>query len=220
MANVEAPKGTYHAHRDRQRRLILSTARMLFAQQGIERVSLADIVIAAGLTRSTIYQYFSNKDDLVWALCQEILEHPMPSTRQALQDNSGTAYQKIASLLASMGDQLADDPDAVRFMSQFDYLYARDWSADRMLALEALLFPGPLRELLASIVRAGIADGSLRPDIDPELTLHALVNAAVATQRRLASMPAHIEAEYGQPAERLFHETCRILLEGIKARGT
>jgi AcrR family transcriptional regulator len=217
VANVETSKGVYHAHRDRQRRLLLSTARTLFAKHGIERVTLADIVTAAGLTRSTIYQYFANKDDLVWALCQEILEHPMPGTLPALQDSARSAYEKIAALLAGMGDQLVNDPDAVRFMSQFDYLYARDWSADRMLALEALLFPGPLRELLAGLVREGIADGSLRLDLDPEVTLHALMNAAVATQRRLASMPAHIEAEYGQPADRLFRETCRILLEGIKS---
>ena len=36
---------------------------------------MADIIAASGLMRSTIYQYFANKDEIIWALVQEILEH-------------------------------------------------------------------------------------------------------------------------------------------------
>lgn len=217
MANDERQKGVYRAHRDRQRGLILNTARTLFAQRGIEQVTLAEIVTAAGLTRSTIYQYFSNKDDLVWAIYQDILERETEGLLQEMQDSSGTAYDKLAIYLTHLGNKLVDDPDEVRFYAQFDSLYARDSSADRMLALQAQSIPVSLRTFLSSLVQEGIADGSLRPDLNPEVTLPAFFNAAEAARRRLASMPGHIKAVYGQTPDRLFHETARILLQGIKA---
>jgi hypothetical protein len=102
-------------------------------------------------------------------------------------------------------------------MAQFDALYARDWSAERLLALEAQLFPAPLSTILTSLVRDGIADGSLRPDLDPDLTLHSILNAAIGIQRRLASLGERVEQEYGQPIERLFAEACRVILCGLQA---
>ena len=100
-------------------------------------------------------------------------------------------------------------------MAQFDALYARDWSAERLLALEAQVFPQALSTALTALVRQGVADGSLRPDL--ELTMHSVLNAAIATQRRLASLGARVEQEYGQPVDRLFQKACRVILLGLQA---
>ncbi len=63
----------------------------------------------------------------------------------------------------------------------------------------------------------GIADGSLRSDLDPNLTLHAVMNAIVGAQRRLASLGTKVEVEYGQSVDRLFREVIRILEFGLRA---
>jgi AcrR family transcriptional regulator len=52
---------------------------------------MADIIAASGLMRSTIYQYFSNKDELIWALVQEIMEHSNALRQQILHDPPGSA---------------------------------------------------------------------------------------------------------------------------------
>ena len=70
------------------------------------------------------------------------------------------------------------------------------------------------------LIRNGIADGSLRADLDPELTMHAVMNAVIGAQRRLASLGRKVEIEYGQPVDRLFRETLRILLIGLRAPET
>jgi len=72
-------------------------------------------------------------------------------------------------------------------------------------------------ELFRALVREGMADGSLRGDLDPDLTLHAVMNAVIAAQRRFASLGAKVEVEYGQPIDRLFRETIRILVLGLRA---
>jgi hypothetical protein len=68
------------------------------------------------------------------------------------------------------------------------------------------------------LIREGIADGSLRSDLDPDLTLHSIVNAVIGAQRRLASLGDRVEKEYGQPIGLLFRETVRIVLLGLQAR--
>jgi len=41
------------------------------------------------------------------------------------------------------------------------------------------------------------------------------MNAVIGAQRRLASLGNKVEQEYGQPIERLFRETIRILVLGL-----
>jgi TetR/AcrR family transcriptional regulator, cholesterol catabolism regulator len=217
MGESQTPGRIYSAHREKQRRHILATAQTLFDQHGIERVTMADIIAASGLMRSTIYQYFSNKDEMIWALVQEIMEHSNALRQQILHDPPGTALATIATIFTHLGDELVANPARVRFLAQFDALYARNWSAEHLLALEAQVLPQALAPALAALGRAGIADGSLNPDLDPTFALHSVLNAAIALQRRLASLGERVEQEYGQPIDRLFAEACRVILHGLQA---
>ena len=206
----------YHAHRERQRRRILAAAEELFDIRGIDRVPIADIVAAAGIRASTLYEYFSNKDEIVWTLVEELMRQTSTSVLEAVEEATGPALARITALLEAFGNELVNHPQRVRFMAQFDAMYARDWSAERLLALEDRLFPGRF-EPLSTLIRDGIADGSLRPDLNPDLSMHSVLNAVVGAQRRLASLGNRVEQEYGQPIEVLFRETVRILLLGLRA---
>ena len=216
MMSTKLPtiSGPYHAHRKRQRRRILSAAQELFDIRGIDRVPIAEIISVAGIRASTLYEYFSNKDEIVWALVEELMLQWSASVLEAR--GAHTALARITALLQAFGDELVEHPERVRFMAQFDAMYARDWSAERLLALEDRLFPGRFGTL-STLIREGIADGSLRGDLDPDLTLQAVINAVVGAQRRLASLGNRVEQEYGQPIEGLFRETVRILLLGLRA---
>jgi len=206
---------TYHAHRERQRRRILDAARKLFDEHGIDRVNMAEITAASGVRASTLYEYFANKDEIVWAIVGEVLTEGAARAKKATEI-PGTALDKITALLEMMADGLAHEVDKVRFIAQFDAMYARDWPAERLLTLEARIFPEGFQSF-ARLIKAGIADGSLRPDLDPDLSLHAVINAVVGAQRRLASLGNRVELEYGQPINRLFRETIRIILMGLRA---
>jgi AcrR family transcriptional regulator len=209
------PPGTYHLHRQRQRRRILAAAEQLFDQRGIDRTTMAEIIAVTGLRASTLYEYFSNKDDIVWAVLSQTLQHSADSIQQTI-NSATTGLAKITILLDHMADQLANHQANVRFMAQFDAMYARDWPVERLLTLEGQLNQQGF-QVFESLIREGIADGSLRPDLHPELTLHAVFNAVVGAQRRLASLGTKVETEYGQPVSRLFQEMTRIVLLGLAA---
>jgi AcrR family transcriptional regulator len=205
----------YRAHRERQRRRILDAAKALIDGRGIDRVTMADLTATSGVQPSTMYQYFANKDDIIWALVAEEMERGAKKATQKLEA-APDALAEITALLDHLRDQLLNNPDNVRFMAQFDAMYARDWPAERLLAVESQIAPEGFG-FLTKLVRRGIAEGSLRSDLDPELTMHAVLNAMVGTQRRLASLGSKVEAEYGHTVDRLFGETVRIILLGLRA---
>ncbi len=209
---------TYRAHRERQRRRILDAATTLFDENGIDRVTLAEITSASGLRASTLYQYFSNKDDIVWAIAGEVLGAGLGTIKQTIA-RAPTALARITALLEFMADELCEHQSKVRFMAQFDVMYARDWPTERLLAMESQINPEGFR-YFSKLIREGIADGSLRRDLDPDLTMHAVINSVIGAQRRLASLGNKVELEYGQPIDRLFRETIRLILLALRAPET
>lgn len=209
------PPGTYPLHRERQRRRILDAAKGLFDQRGIDRTTMAEIGSGSGLQPSTLYEYFSRKDEIIWAIFSEMLSEDAESIQKRV-DGATTGLSKIAALLQYMADQLSQNQARIRFMAQFDAMYARDWPVERLLTLEGQLNDRGFK-IFGTLIREGIADGSLRPDLDPELTLHAVINAVLGAQRRLASLGTKVEVEYGQPIHRLFQEMIRITLLGLSA---
>jgi AcrR family transcriptional regulator len=214
-ANPTSSPRTYHIHRERQRRRILEAAEKVFDERGIDRVTMTEIISASELRPSTIYQYFSSKDDIVWAILEVVLAD-FSARAKIATDREKTALARITALLELMADDLTRKQAKVRFLAQFDAMYARDWPAERLLTLEAQINPEGF-EHFSRLIREGITDGSLRADLNPELTLHAVINAVVGAQRRLASLGGRVELEYGQPVDSLFRETIRLLLLGLRA---
>jgi AcrR family transcriptional regulator len=211
---VKSPR-TYHLHRERQRCRILEAAKMLFEERGIDRTTMAEVVSASGLQPSTLYEYYSNKDDIVWAILGEVREEGAASAKKRLE-GATTGLSKILGLFQYMADELSNSPAKVHFMSQFDAMYARDWPAERLLTLERQTYDDSLN-FFRTLILEGIGDGSLRADLDPDLTLHAVINAVVGAQRRLASLGSKVESEYGHSIDRLFRETIRIVEYGLRA---
>ena len=215
---AEKTANAYHAHRERQRRRILDAAWNLFDERGIDRVAMAEITSASGVQPSTMYQYFANKDEIVWALLGEVMQEGRERARQSF-DAAPNALARLAALLDFLADELTNNRVKVRFMAQFDAMYARDWAAERLITLESQINPEGF-QVFSELIREGIADGSLRSDLDPEITMHAVMNAVIGAQRRLAALGNKIEQEYGQPVDRLFRETIRVILLGLRAPET
>jgi hypothetical protein len=105
----------------------------------------------------------------------------------AAAEGAETALGKIEALVDLMAEDLARRRAAVRFMAQFDAIYAREWPAERPIALEARISKRGFAEF-RKLIRPGIADGSLRRDLDPNLTMPAVMNALTGAQRRLATL--------------------------------
>ncbi|MEV4351250.1 TetR/AcrR family transcriptional regulator [Actinoplanes sp. NPDC049596] len=59
------------AHLDARRQQIVDAARTRFARHGFAHTSMADVIAESGLSNGAVYRYFSSKEQLVIAVCEQ-----------------------------------------------------------------------------------------------------------------------------------------------------
>jgi TetR/AcrR family acrAB operon transcriptional repressor len=79
---------------DESRRRILDAAEELFAERGVDRTSFVDIARRSGISRGSIPWHFKNKDGLVMAVVERVIERIWPAER----------YQSVPSLAEVFGE--------------------------------------------------------------------------------------------------------------------
>jgi AcrR family transcriptional regulator len=65
--------GSIEEHKVLTRRQILETARMLLAETGTSDLNLGDLAAEVGIGRTTLYEYFRDRDDLIASLVEDAL---------------------------------------------------------------------------------------------------------------------------------------------------
>lgn len=82
MPKIDAP--TLLEHRARQRAALLAAARESFKDNGFTDMTFSDIAARAGLARSSVYEYFTSKEDIMIAVCEVELPKRKESIRKAM----------------------------------------------------------------------------------------------------------------------------------------
>ncbi len=155
--------------RERQQRqnAIIDAAERLFFSKGIENTTMDEVAAAAELSKGTLYLYFKNKDDLYHAIVERGL-------KILLEIFHGAAGKQAAAI-----DQVREIGKAyVEFQRKYpDYFNALLHHESReldMSVVEENPFISRCSELgnqvfhfLQEVVKRGIADGSIRSDLDP-----------------------------------------------------
>jgi AcrR family transcriptional regulator len=83
------------------------------AERGYEDVSVADVVEAAGVSRSTFYEEFASKEECLLAAYDALLERLVTQVFAAYETESRWPDQVRAGLEALLG-ALAEQPDVAR----------------------------------------------------------------------------------------------------------
>ena len=102
---MKVSKETSAKHRDE----LLNAASRLFRERGFDKVGIAEIAAAAGLTHGAFYTHFESKE----ALCAEVIAHASGRSRAALDSRlnwraSVEAYLSgVATATCYRGDYLA-----------------------------------------------------------------------------------------------------------------
>jgi AcrR family transcriptional regulator len=144
----------------RNRELLVQAAGELFAEQGTE-VSLDAVAARAGVGIGTLYRNFPNRDALV----------------EAAYRNEVAALCDAAEAL--LAEHPADEALAA-WMDRFvSYAAAKRGMSSALQAVNAKtgLYSETRAEIVAAIrmlLGAGVADGTLRSDVEPEDVLRAM----------------------------------------------
>jgi AcrR family transcriptional regulator len=90
------------------RRRLLDASMTLFSELGYEATTFADLAAEADVGRTTIYEYFSDKEDLLASLVEAELPQTIDEMLSRLPDGSGT--DRLVALARAMVEFIALDP--------------------------------------------------------------------------------------------------------------
>lgn len=216
MDSTLQTRKAYQNHRDNQRERILEAAQELFIGSGIDSVTLAAIARSARLSRVTLYEYFPDKHEIAWAVFQKVVADVSGSLGVNAGQETSSGYQQLEAFFEARLGLLAAYPDHLRYIAVFNFLYAREGGGARMRSLLEQALPG-YYGLPADWIRSGIADGSIRPDVNADLCAAAIFNLLSGIDARFSLMVSVVQEEYGYGVIEMYREICRNFLRGIRA---
>ena len=150
---------------ERTRRRILQAAAQRFAQSGsLGKTTVEEIAASAGVSKGLVYHHFRGKERILEALLEQTLaEWSQASDIEAHRARTGSALAAIElSLRASLA--YARTNPLVPALFRADPLVAL--GLGESAAVRRSVAEGRASTLAA--MRAGIASGELRADLDPE----------------------------------------------------
>jgi AcrR family transcriptional regulator len=150
-------------------RRLLDAAAELVAERGYTRATLAEIGARAGFSRGIVRARFGSKENLMWALVNRAsrswFDHLLDPPAE------GTGLEQITAIVATIGRQVAADPISIRVLERLIF------EATGELRQRFVTSQRQMHQSFADLFRRGVADGSVRPELVPELEASLLVAA-------------------------------------------
>ena len=170
-----------------RREAMLREGFRLFAEKGIEPVSMQEVADACKLGVATLYRYYNTKLALVIAIgtrqWADYRDHARTLWRE--RDKTMTAAQDLERYLDFYVDLYQNYPDLLRFNQNFNN-YVRHESATPAQLRPYLEAVGALGSFAPAIYEKGRRDGTIRTDVPMEKMFTATSHIMLAVAVRYA----------------------------------
>jgi AcrR family transcriptional regulator len=181
---------TKRAHGIATQRTLLAAAATVFSRVAYAEARLRDIADEAGISQGSLYFHFGNKDDVASAILAEQQER-MTAVLSHVLGRPGSALDKILELFERLADLVANDvivQAGIRLSMQPATGFENDSSAPYVEWIG----------LTSTILKEGVLDGSMAPDLDTRASADLLNQIFVGAQTlsgledRWASLPRRV----------------------------
>lgn len=195
---------------------LIASAKDLFLRDGIAATEMKNIAAAANLSRSTLYRYMIDKNQLAFLIAADVLQE-LTSASIAVTINDGLGgYEKLCTFTRHFIGVLQGNSHYVSFLSEFDSIFRSDYPD----IPEAHAYMQTIQRMLhrtAQFLFEGLADGSIRPIDDPLFYTSLLINTLFGLAERMLPRSEHYLEEHHVSAVKVLNETANILLMHICA---
>jgi len=152
---------------DEARRRLLEAATRCIERRGNTQVRMAEVADEAGVVRSTVYRYFSSRDDLLLALLLLQVEASMQEAATSLSRPADAARSLVEMMTGAIGS-IPDDPLTLAFMASESVAVSNALEMGSDQIVDAMMrHMGPLLENWQRT-------GQLYTDLEPRETLRWL----------------------------------------------
>ena len=154
-------------HRLITRPMIVDTARRLFREEGYRGTTLEMVAAELGVTRAALYHWVENKESLLCEIHDEALDR-LVGRFQAIQEADLPPGDKLAEAIRNHLLIVAGNLDAIAVFFQ-DEASLPEEPARRIARRKR-----DYDRALEALVRAAQAEGTVRADLDPRVTVEML----------------------------------------------
>jgi len=192
---------------------IISAEQKLFSQKGFENVSMDQIASEAQFTKRTLYQYFSSKQDLYFAIVLQGFQQLFAYCEEAVK-KGGNGIEKLKLSFMAYYRFYRDFPETFHLMNYLGHVKKKSSPKQK----EWIKFDDYMFQALASIIELGKADGSLRKDLESVKTTHAMAFILTGFFHELSETGATFSGHFNLDEEQFALFALELLLESLKAK--
>ena len=143
-----------HRYKEEFRREILNSARDFFIDVGYEKFSMRRLAEKIDYSPTTIYHYFKNKDDLLFAACEEVAEQFFARIRY-LRSVQSKPYEALRQAMLYLVEFAFDNPNQYKvfFLTRPNVYGTQDEFMKRESMARNSYFE--FREIVQACIKAG-----------------------------------------------------------------
>ncbi|MGE5676965.1 MAG: TetR/AcrR family transcriptional regulator [Pseudomonadota bacterium] len=168
-------EGMTRREREKQAREeeIITAAEKIFCVKGFEEASMDEIAAESQFTKRTLYQYFTSKEELYFAVALKGMKKLGRYIYEA-SEKEKTGFLKIKSSAKGYYRFYRDFPETLRLMSYIGHVKKKSGGEGKWRK-ELMQFDDNMFLALAGVIDEGKTDGSIREDIDAKMASYSLI---------------------------------------------
>ncbi len=191
--------------REKRQETILEAAAQIIARKGYQRATMKEIADAAGIAPGTIYLYFSDKEDLLLSIAEQLVAlMPQEVPRAATPAETRRFVQSVLRQQLGL---------VAEYRPFFEAITAEMWTNETLRTNYLGRVITPILGIIESFLHKGIEAGRVR-SLDPQIVSRAMVGTIF-----LFAMISDTSAEdylRSPRVEQLIEELTDFFLYGLK----
>ena len=168
--------------KDLKRNFLLDTAIELFFMSSIEKVTIRDIAQKANVGEATLYRYFGNKTNIVFAAVRKLQSIVASNYFKVEKGNSG--YDKLSIFYHSYLDIFNERVEFYRFIREFD-LFVITQDDTNLSEYENEI--NQYKNFYLESYKLGLKDGTIKEIEDIELFYFTSTHSLIELCKKLSS---------------------------------
>jgi AcrR family transcriptional regulator len=200
-------KGDATPHYTERSAVLRKAAAELFKEQGFRETSLDDIAQRAGVDRSSIYYYVSNKRELFLEVVGKTLDVMAKKIDDIANTDSDPAEKLERALVALMDNYSSNYPSLYVFIQEKMTKVSKSAQIRSLTKLES-----KIENALIRIIQDGVDQGRIRSDIVPKIAAYGLLGMVNWTHR-------WFRPDGPMTSEQIGRTFAAMILEGVQVNG-
>jgi len=154
-----------------KQQFIVDTTLELIAEIGIHNINMDSIAKAANYTKRTLYTYFKSKDEILLRVFTQDLKLRWNLQKNEIK-NEISGIDKLNKWAYSLYNYCEENRQCIQIQSFMDYNFVQIQNIRNSVLSDFESINNELFEGLRAIFKLGITDGSIRKDLDIDLTIN------------------------------------------------